>query len=171
MSTDVRFKIPGKGINNASSRLFAMSCASNAITPKNLNISLSRMANESMRFNGLPTSARRKNSIAITKEIDAASPQFFNARNSQEVLNVVDIGLVQPNPKGGEKVVATIHLTNAAIVNYTRYSPRLTPHGHGPSGSQSPHSNELEEIELAFQRISFQATGGSTSTGDDWGKP
>jgi type VI protein secretion system component Hcp len=63
---------------------------------------------------------------------------------------------------GGEVVVERITLTNAVISKVHRYTPHL--------GSEfNVHdTDEMEEIQFAFQKITFSNVAGSTSTSDDW---
>ena len=92
-----------------------------------------------------------------------ASPLLMNAHWSQEVLATVVINLVGRTSSGsGEVVVARITLTNAQISKINRYTPRL-----GASGNMH-NTDELEEVQFVFQKISFTNVAGSTSASDDW---
>jgi type VI protein secretion system component Hcp len=122
--------------------------------------------------------------IVITKDTNVSSPLLWNVSYANEVLDPIIISLTHSNSSGGggqEQVVSRITLTNASVVKYTRFAPSLatstrqpTPAGSGlrnvPVAAVIPGSalaNELEEIHLTFQKISFEP-GQATSTSDDW---
>jgi len=118
---------------------------------------------------GLPTGKREHNPIVVTKEKDSASPLLLNAHYAQEVFASLNLSFVRPSSGAGEQVYATISLTNGAIVGYKTYHGlQPSPVNHPRPGSMSVHTNELEEFELVFQKITYTNILNSTSTADDW---
>jgi len=65
---------------------------------------------------GSPVGRRRHKPIVITKEFDAASPLLLNASWTDEIIDEVKLEIVETGPRGGERVVNRITITNAQIV-------------------------------------------------------
>jgi type VI secretion system Hcp family effector len=109
--------------------------------------------------------------ISITKEVGGASPQLLNAHWTSEVLQSVVIQIHGPSSSqggGGETLHHTISLTNAQIAGYTRnVRPPFNP-GHGGSSRSQSLTNELEEFQLTFQKITYTNVFNSKSASDDW---
>jgi type VI secretion system Hcp family effector len=109
-------------------------------------------------------SAKRQHSpITIVREVDSASPLLWQGLCTNEALRALDISLVQrPSSGSGEVVVERITLTNAVISKVHRYTPSLS------EDSVERNTDELEEIQLVFQKIAYTNVEGSTSASDDW---
>jgi type VI secretion system secreted protein Hcp len=109
---------------------------------------------------GLPTGKRQWKPIQFTKQWGAASPQILQALATNETLNPVIFEFTRTTPDGKEQVYQTITLTNATIVNVSRTL--------GADEPQQIHGNEIEVVELTFQKITMQDTAGGTMFTDDF---
>jgi len=92
---------------------------------------------------GLPSGKRQHKPIVITREPSAASPQFFTALVTNEVLTVV-IQFLRGNVATGvgNEVQQIITLTNARISDFLQYV--------GDDGRW------LEDVAFAFQKIEIE---------------
>jgi type VI secretion system Hcp family effector len=167
MAIHISISAPGRSLDSKGSRLHAMGYGTTAITPRNLNQMLSQMQGESTGNMGKTIGKHHHKPLTITREVGPASPQLFDAPWKQEVLSSVVLNIVgRPDTGAGEKVYSRITLTNATISKVKGYTPLPRPK-HGSSGEHI-HTNELEQVELTFQRITFANAGGSTTGTDDW---
>ena len=153
----------GVNANTKGGLIHGMSYGNTAITPRTLVVSLQRVKAQYDQNAGQLIGKRQHSPLVIIKQKDSASPLLMNAHWSQEVLATVVINLVGRTSSGsGEVVVARITLTNAQISKINRYTLRL-----GSSGNMH-NTDELEEVQFVFQKISFTNVAGSTSASDDW---
>ena len=153
----------GVNANTKGGLIHGMSYGNTAITPRTLVVSLQRVKAQYDQNAGQLIGKRQHSPLVIIKQKDIASPLLMNAHWSQEVLATVVINLVGRTSSGsGEVVVARITLTNAQISKINRYTLRL-----GSSGNMH-NTDELEEVQFVFQKISFTNVAGSTSASDDW---
>jgi type VI secretion system secreted protein Hcp len=159
----------GVNANTKGGLIHGMSYGNTAITPRTLVVSLQRVKAQYDQNAGQLIGKRQHSPLVIIKERDSASPLLLSALSKQEVLSSMVINLVgRPASGSGEVIVSRITLTNAEISKVNRYTPRLTSTGPGPSKHAGINTQELEEIELVFQKISFTNVAGSTSASDDW---
>lgn len=107
---------------------------------------------------GQASGKRQHPFIKITKEWDAASPQFQRALTGNEALRQVVIEFVRTGPQGKEQVYQTVTLTNALVTHIQKV---------GASHAGRSNNTEQEEIELTFQKIEVNSNG-KTSVKDDW---
>ncbi len=113
---------------------------------------------------GLATGKRRHLPLTIIKPWDAASPQILQAFVTREVLTPVILEFMYKNANGEEAVWQRITLTNAAVLDIRRYADF--------SAAQTGSTiNELEEISLAWQKISVDDLLGKTQFVDSWSEP
>jgi type VI secretion system secreted protein Hcp len=167
--------IKGASAGARGGAIHAMSHGNTAITPRNLAVSLSSLKAQYDLGSGQLTGRRQHSPLVIIKKTDSSSPSLFQHANANSVLQSVIITIVRasnlgsgtivgrPSSGGGETVVARITLTNATISKIQRYVPSLGGH------HSSPHdTNQMEEIELVFQKIEITNVGGSSSASDDW---
>jgi len=97
---------------------------------------------------GQPVGRRRHEPITITKEVDTISPTLFHAFMTQSMIDTVVIDVVDPAPPGTQCVGSTLSLRDVLVTKITKpVRPR--------AGQLfvSKVTNELEEVELAFQTI------------------
>ena len=78
--------------------------------------------------------------LTVVRKIDALSPQISVAKSCQYVIPKVTI----TTPTGGQ-----VHLQNAKVTEQT-------------------DTNEVEDIEIVFQKIVFTYLGGGIGSADDW---
>jgi|SRR5664279_1504152 len=115
---------------------------------------------------GLATGKMQYKPIAIVKEWGAASPQGLAACANNEVLDEVLIEFTKMNPAGVEYVYQSVKLTQATIVDITRYT-------HAQDGTLllapgSVETMELESWSFVFRKIEVDDNEGKTSFIDDW---
>jgi len=111
---------------------------------------------------GLPTGKRRHKPVVVTKEWGAASPQFFQAAATNEVLKSVLFEFITTNNYGKEEVDYTIELTNATISGFEG-SLHI-----GEKAGPIIDARELERITLEFQKITVTSVTGGTTASDNW---
>jgi type VI secretion system secreted protein Hcp len=99
---------------------------------------------------GLPSGKRTHKPIVITRETDAASPLFWQALSTGELLPAVRL-TVYTTVGGKETVDYTVDLTNAKISAATR-------------------KNNIDEVSFTYQKITVTWASGKTVT-DDWESP
>jgi type VI secretion system secreted protein Hcp len=110
---------------------------------------------------------RRHDPITIRKEVDSASPLFIAALANNKVFPKLDLNFLKTNPQGITEPYFTITLTNAALAGYGR-----KPVPHLPSvGREQYVTNELEEIQITFQKIVYTWIKGGITSSDDWEAP
>jgi type VI secretion system Hcp family effector len=80
----------------------------------------------------------------ITREFDAAPPQLFQARTTNEKRRSVLFELPGVGQDGDETVFFTITLTNATVSGYRMYV--------GPLPEGGSNLFELEDVTLSFQQ-------------------
>ena len=97
---------------------------------------------------GMATGKRQHGSITIIKEIDRASPMFYQAMSSNEVLTRVSIVFLAGSSKT-EKAAQKIDLSDAVITNITKV-------GGG------------ERITFTYQKIEVTFMNGNKSAQDAW---
>ena len=159
MAYHAYISLNGGKSNSKGGPVHRMSYGPLSITPHNLGSALFQVKTQHDAGGG----KRQHSPITIVREVDSASPLLWQGLCTNEALRAVDISLVQrPSSGSGEVVVERITLTNAVISKVHRYTPHL--------GSEfNVHdTDEMEEIQFAFQKITFSNVAGSTSTSDDW---
>jgi type VI secretion system secreted protein Hcp len=106
---------------------------------------------------GGATGKRQHKPITITKAIDAATPNLFQALVTNELL-AAEITFWRPPPDGSGTLAPyfTISLTNAIVSGMTFTA----------SGTQDP--TELEEWELTYQKIAVTWVASGATAQDDW---
>jgi type VI secretion system Hcp family effector len=167
--------IKGAGAHSIGGAIHGMSHGNTTITPRNLASALFTVKAQYDQRAGLVSGKRQHSPLVIVKKTDSSSPNLFQHANANSVLPSIIITILRasdlasgkvagrPSSGGGETVVARITLTNATISDIHRYTPALGGHH-----SSSHDTNQLEEIELVFQKIDLTNVGGSTSSNDDW---
>ncbi len=104
---------------------------------------------------GQPSGKRQHRPIVITREPGAASPQFFTALVTNEVLKPVVIKFLRGNANTGvDEVQQIITLTNPTISDFRQYV--------GDDGRW------LEDVAFAFQRIQIENKPAATIAVDSW---
>ena len=108
---------------------------------------------------GLGSGRPQNSPVTIVKELDASSPQFFEAAVTDERLTSVACTFYRTT--GGEPMRAyyRITLTNASVVE-------VKDSGDGVNGSAP--GDELERISFTYQKIEVQDLDSNTVVIDDW---
>jgi type VI secretion system secreted protein Hcp len=105
-------------------------------------------------FTGQARGKRQHKPIVITREPGAASPQFFTALVTNEVLKPVVIKFLRVNVTGANEVQQIITLTNPSISDFRQYV--------GDDGRW------LEDVAFTFQQIQIENQPGKTMAIDSW---
>jgi type VI secretion system secreted protein Hcp len=107
---------------------------------------------------GRSTGRRRYQPLTISKQWSAASPQFLQALTTGETLTVVILEFIRKSSTGDESLWQRIRLTSAAIIDMNRSA----------DFAALDQMRELEEITLAWQKITVEDVIGGTSFTDNW---
>jgi len=110
---------------------------------------------------GQATGRRQHSPVVVTKVLGAASPQFFTALVTNEVLPSVQIQFYRTRADGMEELYHSVRLTNATVVQVRHYM--RDPQGGGPASTRA-----LEDVAFTFQRIEIENKSGKTLGVDDW---
>jgi type VI secretion system secreted protein Hcp len=97
--------------------------------------------------------------LIFSKAWGAASPQFFNAAYTNELLSSVLFEYYTQALDGTEKIDHTVKLTNAAITEIHESYASTTPAG-------TPDGKDSQTISVVFQKIEITSTTGGTSAID-----
>jgi type VI secretion system secreted protein Hcp len=104
---------------------------------------------------GLPTGKRVHKPITIVKVIDQATPQLLQALVTNEVLTSARIEFWRPVPEAAAPYFI-ITLTNALLAGIAL----------APSGEDD--SNEYEQVQFTYQKITWSYPETGQSAEDDW---
>ncbi|HEY8088424.1 MAG TPA: type VI secretion system tube protein TssD [Polyangiaceae bacterium] len=111
---------------------------------------------------GLTVGRRRHHPLVIRKEVDAASPLLFNALCTNEILPTCKFSFNKADQAGKQKVYYTIELVNAVVSSYRNF------HAQDVTSREKYDTNEQEEVELTFQKITVTWVDGGKTAVDDW---
>jgi len=103
--------------------------------------------------------------IRIVREVDAASPIVWSALCSNETFTNAQLSFVRPDNAGKLALYHSIALEVGAIVRYRTW------HGILPGTEatiEQVHTNELEEFDLVFNKITYTNNLKSKSGMDTW---
>jgi type VI secretion system secreted protein Hcp len=107
---------------------------------------------------GQGSGKRHYQAISFRKAVDAASPQFFQALTTNELLKTVTFQFyAHAADSGREGVYQTVTLTNASVSGWTQDFEGEEEAGDDP-----------EIVELTFESISLDSNTGGTSAQDKW---
>ncbi len=110
---------------------------------------------------GMATGRRIHHPVTFVKEWGAATPEFFNALCTNEVLTSVLFEFVGAHPETGEEYAFhKIRLTNATVSAIEQFI--------GPDPGVEHRSGPLERISLTFQKIEVDNVHGRTTAVDEW---
>lgn len=111
---------------------------------------------------GAATGKRNYQPIIILKKAGSASPQFFQALTTNEVLKKVTIDFYKPDPSGQEILFYTITLENAIVSGFKQFIGPLDNEKFNPD-----NLNLYDEIKLTFQKIIIEEKTGKTMATDE----
>jgi type VI secretion system secreted protein Hcp len=120
---------------------------------------------------GQASGKRQFKPVTIVKAWGAASPQGLTACSTNEVLSEVSIEFQKTNANGEEYVYQTVKLTDATLVEATRFEGDLQP-SEGAATWRFPAREDsagLEEWVFTFRKIEVEDKDGKTSYSDEWG--
>jgi type VI secretion system secreted protein Hcp len=103
--------------------------------------------------------------IRIVREVDSASPLIWQALCTNEQIVTATLSFARPSGTGALALHTTIQITGGAIVKYRTW------HGILPGGGETleqVHTNELEEFEMVFTKLTYSNAIKSKSAQDDW---
>lgn len=95
---------------------------------------------------GQSSGKRQHNQVRIVKDWSAASPQFFQAMVTNEILKSVLIEVFRATQTGQEELIATIRLTDATI-SQSKVAVSDSTSGDGPAGRL------VDEIHFISQKL------------------
>jgi type VI secretion system secreted protein Hcp len=110
---------------------------------------------------GQASGKRQYQAISFKKAVDASSPQFMQALTSNEVLPKVTIQFYGVAANGEEQLYQTVTLENATLKSWTQDFEN----DDGSGGE------DMESVELVFEKITLDSNTGQTSAQDDWHRP
>jgi type VI secretion system secreted protein Hcp len=103
---------------------------------------------------GQATGKRTHKPFSFTMELDKSTPLLHQVFLNNELLASVELGVFQPNGKGGTSLAYTVKLTNASIA-----AIRLVP---------GPADRLVQEVDLTYQKIEWVWVDGNITASDDW---
>ncbi|MBC7875487.1 MAG: type VI secretion system tube protein Hcp [Ferruginibacter sp.] len=112
---------------------------------------------------GMATGKRTHQPVLVLKQSGAASPQFFQALTSNEVLKKVVIDFYKPDASGAEMNYYTVTLENVSVSGYKQFIGPLENEKFNPANTIL-----YDEIKLTFQKITIEDKAGKTMAMDDW---
>ena len=113
---------------------------------------------------GLPAGKRQHHVLTITKQIDQATPQLYQALVTNELLTDVVLRFYRPSPSGDgtTEQYYTITLENAKIVDMKAYFPlTLLPDNYA-------YYKHMEDVSFAYQTITWTYEDGGITASDSW---
>ena len=105
---------------------------------------------------GQSSGKRQYQAISFKKPVDAASPQFMQALTTNETLKEVKFQFFGQGENGQERVYQTVTLTDAHLKSWTQ---------------DFDSGDDLEIVEVVFDKIVLDSNTGQTSTQDTWKSP
>jgi type VI secretion system secreted protein Hcp len=138
-------------------RVLGMKQGNKTLTPGNLSFAI-----ESPRdpHTGLASGKRQHSPLVIIKESEPSTPLFFRAAN--QTFPTLTLYFKSTDAQGKEQLYFMIALTNAVVSHHRQYQPGQ------PGHTEELHTNEIEEIELTFQKIVYTNVSGKKAATDDW---
>lgn len=103
--------------------------------------------------------------ITIVREVDKASPLLFAALCTNETYTLAKMSFVRPDNAGKLALYNSITLELGAVVRYRTFHGILP--GSGESIEQV-HTNELEEFDIVFQKVTYSNDLYSKTAIDNW---
>jgi type VI secretion system secreted protein Hcp len=109
---------------------------------------------------GAALGKRQHSPLIVSKKLGAASPQFYEALVTNELLKTVSLTFDKLSATGTSTPFFTFLLTNAIVVGVrqTVGDPQGLPDGPSP----------VEEISFIYQKIELSDIDANTSATDDW---
>jgi len=114
---------------------------------------------------GQLTGRRIHKPIRIVREVDSASPLLWQGLCTNEGITTATLSFARPDGTGKLALHTTIALTGGAIVKYRTWHGILP--GSGDTLEQV-HTNELEEFDMVFTKLTYSNAIKSKSAQDDW---
>jgi len=114
---------------------------------------------------GLPTGKRQYQPVTITKEIDATSPQIFQALATNETLTTVTIEFLTSSTDGKELTYYVVTLKNATVSEVHQHMDQVTA---TPAGTSDVPIEPLEDVSFTFEQIEVTSNVGQTTAADSW---
>jgi type VI secretion system secreted protein Hcp len=108
---------------------------------------------------------RAHTAVRIVREVDSASPLLWQGLVTNESIVTATLSMARPDGTGKLALHTTIGLEGGAIVKYRTWHGILP--GSGESLEQV-HTNELEEFDMVFSKLTYSNTIKSKSAIDNW---
>lgn len=110
---------------------------------------------------GRATGRRLHHPVSFVKPWGGASPQFFSAITTNELLDHALFEFVRTNEAGEEYVFATLRLDHAHVTEIEQYLEGFD------NGGVLPPARPHERISLTFQRITLENLDAGTTATDE----
>ena len=117
------------------------------------------------RTTGQSSGRRHHLPLRFVKETGVSSPQFLSALFNNETLSSVLFEFIRVDVLngGGEAIYQTIALENAHVISYRMRKP------HDETALDAKNTTrELDEIELAYEKITIENKNAKTMASDSW---
>jgi type VI secretion system secreted protein Hcp len=145
-------------LSSGYSRIHGMSRGLTALTPSTLICAWEYATGSPYDAGtGQASGKRQHDPINIIKEADATSP-LYGYVVKHEKLPRLKLHFTRLSPQGAKQAYFTLTLVNAALIGVQR----------APHHQISSNTHELEELELAFEKIELSWNAGAKSMHDDW---
>jgi type VI secretion system secreted protein Hcp len=108
---------------------------------------------------------RMHSAVRIVREVDSASPLLWQGLCTNEGIVSATLSFARPDGTGKLALHTTIALTGGAIVKYRTWHGILP--GSGDELEQLG-TNELEEFDMVFTKLTYSNAIKSKSAQDDW---
>ncbi|SMG55101.1 Hcp family type VI secretion system effector [Cedecea sp. NFIX57] len=110
---------------------------------------------------GKLTGTRTHTPLIFTKEIDSSSPYFYKAVTIGQTLKSAEFKWYKINDAGQETEYFNTKLENVKVV-------QVTPMMHDIKDTSKQKHNHLEQIELRYEKITWNYKDGNISHSDSW---
>ena len=104
--------------------------------------------------------------ITIVREVDKASPLLWLALCTNESFLTSKLSFVRPNNAGALTLYHSLLLEGGSVVRYRTFHGILP--GSNEGSVDQIHTNELEEFDLVFQKLTYSNDANSKTGMDNW---
>jgi type VI secretion system Hcp family effector len=114
------------------------------------------------------TGRRIWKALRIVKHVDSCSAALAQACTSNEQFTEASLSFNRPGPDGKVLKYHSIVLTNGLVVHYSQFHGNTHNERSATFGDGQIHTNEIEIIELTFDKITINIDAASKSMSDQW---
>jgi type VI secretion system secreted protein Hcp len=114
---------------------------------------------------GLPTGRRQQMAVTITKAIDAANPQIYQALINNKDLKTVTIDFTTSTTDGKEITYFEVVLKDATVSDIHQH---LNQAPAVPAVAGDHSVEPMEDVSFTFRQITLTSSVGQTAASDSW---